>query len=101
MTILVDPLLDAGRAWTRHGSRMACHLGTDDHSQRGLLALCDFAHDLGLRDEWLQWGGVGNSVPHFDLTASKRHLAVKAGAVEVDRREMLRRCKWTEKEMGK
>ncbi len=98
MTILVDSLFDSGKKWTRWGNRMACHLGADDRSQRGLAELAEFAHNLGLRDEWLQWGGSAGGVPHFDLTPNKRALAIKAGAVEVDSKELVARCRWTREE---
>ncbi len=100
MTILVDSLFDSGKVWTRHGNRMACHMSTDDRTQRGLLELAEFAHGLGLKDEWLQWGGSAGGVPHFDLTSGKRADAVKAGAIEVDSGELVRRCRWTEEELG-
>ena len=99
MTIYVDPLVNRGRKWTRKGHTHSCHMGTDQHTQRGLSELCEFAHELGLRDAWFQWGGVGNRVPHFDLTDGKRKAAVLRGAVQVSSRELLAKCKWTGEEL--
>jgi hypothetical protein len=55
-----------------------CHLRS---SSDNLLELHGFAIRLGLKVEWFQCcRGVH---PHYDLTAEKRKLAVRLGAVEV------------------
>jgi hypothetical protein len=51
----------------------------------GLEELLAFAGRLGLRGEWIQH--QGSPKQHFDLTAAKRALAVRLGAVEVSRGE--------------
>lgn len=43
------------------------------------------AATVGLRRKWFQNHGT----PHYDLCQSKRTLALKAGAVEVGRREVV------------
>lgn len=52
----------------------SCHLTADT-----LEELHAFAKKLGLRREWFQAHRIAN---HYDLTPSKRVLAVKLGAVE-------------------
>lgn len=75
MTILVDRLraTEPTNNWPYY---RGCHLFTDDGN---LQELHNFARRLGLRREWFQ----GGRHPHYDLTTSKRRLAVKLGAREV------------------
>lgn len=75
MAIYVDKLRDWG--WTYGKS---CHLLTDGP----LEELHAFAARLGLRREWFQ----SARHPHYDLTASRRGLALKLGAVELDDRNL-------------
>ena len=62
----------------------ACHMFTDGD----LDDLHSFALRLRLRRSWFQWKPTG--LPHYDLTESKRRQAIALGAVEVDRREVVR-----------
>ena len=52
-----------------------CHMSSDT----SIKELHDFAKKIGLRKEWFQ----NKSKPHYDLSVSKRVLAIKNGAVEV------------------
>lgn len=65
----------------------SCHLLADSDEE-----LHKFAVELGLKREWFQ----GKRLKHYDLTAGKRHLAVKYGAKEVDNAEFaaLMRKQW-------
>ena len=71
---IVDDLFD-------HGWRLgkSCHLMTDGTDED----LVQFAIGIGLKREWLQ--NAGTHKAHFDLVASKRALAIRSGAEEVDR----------------
>lgn len=83
MTVYVDPLMDWG--W-RYGR--SCHLIADTNEE-----LHRFALSLNLKREWFQ---KSVSSPHYDLTAKKRALAVKIGAIELSRKDfstMIRRWK--------
>ena len=57
-----------------------CHMTADTRAE--LDAMAD---RIGLRRAWIQHPGQWHE--HYDLTKSKRRLAVAAGAVEVDGRE--------------
>lgn len=79
-TIMVDEL----RRWPhatgifRAGS---CHLTVDGESPEHIAVLHRFAASIGLRRAWFQ---AHPRHPHYDLTASRREAAVRAGALEVD-----------------
>jgi hypothetical protein len=54
----------------------------------GERELMDFAMRLNLRPEWVQRSA--GSLVHFDLTESRRALAIRYGAVEQSARHMVR-----------
>jgi hypothetical protein len=74
MTVYVD------RALTRFGRMRMSHLLADTEQE-----LHEMAQRVGLKREWFQNHGT----PHYDLCMSKRKLAIQAGAVEVDRKQMV------------
>lgn len=79
MTIYVDGMVSNG--WRMRGNAIKnCHMFSDSED---LAELHAFAKRIGMRREWFQ----DKRVPHYDLTVSRRRLAVAAGAVEVDRRQ--------------
>lgn len=71
MAVYVDALRDWG--WRLGPS---CHLIADTNEE-----LHEFARRLGLKRSWFQAKASG---PHYDLTAGKRSLAVRLGAIELD-----------------
>lgn len=73
MATYVDKLRDWG--WKLGPS---CHLIADTNEE-----LHAFAARLGMKRSWFQPAASG---PHYDLVASKRALAVKLGAVELEDR---------------
>ncbi|MDC1142955.1 DUF4031 domain-containing protein [Planctomycetota bacterium] len=74
MAVFVDSLLDWG--WELHGHRVkSCHMFSDDMQE-----LFQMADRLGLQREWLHGE---DRLPHFDLPADKRVLAISQGAEEV------------------
>lgn len=82
MTIYVDPLFKATPRTVkaqRHG-RSWCHLITDGD----LEELHEFAEKIGLKRSYFQRA----IIPHYDLTPSKRALAVKEGAIEKSANEL-------------
>lgn len=82
MTIYVDPIFGAmpqGTQAARHGNQW-CHMLCDGN----LNELHKMAEKIGLKRSYFQCSA---SVPHYDLTPSKRKLAVRSGAVEVTHEE--------------
>jgi hypothetical protein len=75
MTVYVD---DA--AIPRHGMIMS-HMAADSLDE--LHAMAD---RIGLNRSWFQ---EHKRVPHYDVSASKKALAIKYGAREVDSRALL------------
>lgn len=63
-----------------------CHMIADTPEE-----LTAMAARLGLRPSWRQAPGTWKD--HYDLRPSKRELAVRLGAIEVEPREM--RAVWT------
>jgi hypothetical protein len=84
MSVYVDPLMFHG--WMIYGKLVkSCHLFADT-----LEELLAFGRQVGLKDRWLQ--GEAKDFPHYDLVASRRSLAVDAGAIELSAREAV--AKW-------
>lgn len=80
MTIYVDSLENWG--WKMRGRTVAsCHMFTDSLD---LEELHRFAERIGMRRAWFQPHRVA---PHYDLTPSRRAMAIRLGAVFVERRE--------------
>lgn len=93
--IMVDELQDAtpyptsGHAARVFGKgRKFCHLMVDfdEHGQRDIEALHALADSIGMKRSWYQ----ATSSPHYDLTPSKRLLALAMGAVFVPAKEQAR-----------
>lgn len=72
MTVYVDDM----RA--PFGRMVMCHMLADTTDE--LLAMAD---RIGVDRRWRQKAGTPHE--HFDIALSKRALAVKAGAVEIDK----------------
>ena len=69
----------------KFGKRRMCHMMTDgDIEELHAMAL-----SIGLRRAWFQDHSLH---PHYDLTASKRAAAIRAGAVTVSSRELIIKC---------
>lgn len=62
------------------GRMIMCHMIADTVAE-----LHDFAKRIGLKREWFQ----PRSRPHYDLSRSRRILALQAGAREVTRKELV------------
>jgi hypothetical protein len=65
----------------------SCHLTIepDEHDQFDLERLHAFAASIGMRRSWFQ--NKDPVAPHYDLTPSRRTLALRMGAVFVPWRE--------------
>jgi len=74
MTVYVDDLKDSNQLLNQGWKYpMYCHLAADSIGE-----LHEFARKIGLKEYWFQ---SASTIPHYDLTESKRKEAVKAGAV--------------------
>ncbi len=60
------------------GRMVMCHMMADT-----LKELFEMSDKIGMRRQWFQ----PRSFPHFDLSKSRRSMAVNLGAIEMDRRE--------------
>ena len=73
-------------AENQFGRMKMCHMLADT-----VVELHEMADRIGLKREWFQ----PLSRPHYDLSKTRRALAVKAGAIEVDRHGIvaaMKRC---------
>lgn len=71
MSVYVDD------ARNRFGRMIMCHMVADTVSE-----LHDMAAAIGMRQAWFQ----PKSFPHYDVSLSRREVAVGLGAVEVTQR---------------
>lgn len=62
----------------RFGRMIMCHMFADS-----LAELHDMAAKIGMDRHWFQ----PLSFPHYDVSLSRRAVALQKGAIEVDRRE--------------
>lgn len=67
-------------AKNRLGRMLMCHMLADTETE-----LHKMARKLGLRKEWFQ----NHSTPHYDICKAKRALALKLGAIELDRKQVV------------
>ena len=77
-------------ARNRFGRMVMSHMLADS-----LRELFEMADRIGVARKWYQGPGKA-SCPHFDISASKRELAIQEGALVVDRRglvDVMRRIK--------
>lgn len=65
-----------------YGRMIMCHMGADTTEE--LLAMAD---KIGVDRRWIQH--KGSYLEHFDISLGKRELAVKFGAIEVSRRDLV------------
>jgi hypothetical protein len=79
LSVYVDKLAYYGR-W-KYGR--SCHMVADT-----IQELHAMAERIGHRREWFQ-DTPPASVPHYDLSGPRRILAIKLGAIEVDRRKLV------------
>lgn len=84
MAVYVDDLMTCvpNKNWRWNKS---CHLIADSVEE-----LHEFAKRIGMKREWFQ---NDSRLPHYDLTVNRRALAVKLGAVEVDRRQFVNKMR--------
>jgi len=86
--VYVDTLEASPGSKTRtfRAGTLYCHLTAADTSPEAVDALHVLAQSIGLRRAWFQ-AAPPASWPHYDLVASKRAVALAAGAVSETRAE--------------
>lgn len=83
MSVYVDDMYKSPMGEYR-GMKMS-HLIADSTEE-----LLKFVDKIGVQRKWIQKKGTGYE--HFDISISKRDLAVKNGAIEVSMRELAKMC---------
>ena len=63
------------------------HLMSTLYGSKGTKELVVFSISIGLKKIWIQ--RKGTVYEHFDVTLSKRRLALKKGAIEINQRQMV------------
>jgi Protein of unknown function (DUF4031) len=82
MTVYVDELMPCGRSATwRHNE--SCHMTCDGPFSE----LHEMAQAIGLKIAWFQTKHNRCDLWHYDLTVSKRALAIQHGAVPITCRQ--------------
>ena len=81
MAVYVDALIDWG--WKLGPS---CHMAADSDEE-----LHTFAASIGLKRYWVQTHAKYRL--HYDLTASRRKLAIKLGAIELSFSEFIKKLR--------
>lgn len=81
MTVYVDDMHKTRMG--QYGRMKMCHMIAD--SREELLAMAD---KIGVQRRWLQKAGTPQE--HFDISMTKRALAVQNGAQEITMRELAR-----------
>lgn len=66
------------------------HMATDGD----LEELHQMADKIGIKRKWFQNKNEGTIYhdPHYDICKSKKELAIKHGAIEIDDRELIKKC---------
>lgn len=84
MSVYVDDMAPClrNRCWRYN---QACHLVANTVAELHQFA----AKGLGLKRSWFQ----NKTVPHYDLTVNKRKLAVKLGAIEIDKKSLAQKIR--------
>lgn len=85
MSVYVDPLCNHG--WVLRGKpTQSCHLFADSVDELKKFAVAKLVVPLS----WMQVADAPGKIDHFDLTPYMRKKAVKAGAVELSRKEAVK-----------
>ena len=84
MAVYVDRLRHVAQT-RNYPFTTACHMYADTQ-----VELYDMAEAIGLRERWFQ---DHRRLPHFDVTGTKRAMAVDEGAIQHTNTQMLEKSK--------
>ena len=70
----------------KFGNMVMCHMIADHHFE--LMAMANL---IGVQHKWIQHPGTPKE--HFDICLSKRELAIRNGAVELNRDAFVKKMK--------
>lgn len=87
MSVYIDPLRKCSINKEWHWKE-SCHMFADT-----LEELHAFAQKIGMKRDWFQ----NKRLPHYDLTKTRRKIAIENGAVEVDLNWVKQKLKQTKK----
>lgn len=80
MSVYVDPLFEHGGSRTFRWTR-SCHMYADTLEELHVMAAA-----IGMKRAWFQ---NKPRLPHYDLVPARRAAAVKLGAIEHTRQQLL------------
>lgn len=84
--VYVDMLINYG--WKLRGKIVpSCHMLADTEEELHEMAL-----KIGMKRGWFQ-DGETHTMPHYDLVESRRILAIKNGAIEINRNQLIEMLK--------
>jgi hypothetical protein len=75
MSVYID------NARMRYKGMLMCHMIADSTPE-----LLDMVDKIGVQMKWIQSSGTWRE--HFDICLTKRSLAIRAGAIEINQREL-------------
>jgi Protein of unknown function (DUF4031) len=91
MAVYVDPLFPTVPSKKWRYTR-ACHLTADTSEELHAFAV----RQLGLHPAWYQHHSQNRARCHYDLTANKRVLALRCGAIAITEKQMVERVRQAE-----
>ena len=65
-----------------YGRMIMCHMLADTTEE-----LLSMARKIGVNTKWIQKAGTAHE--HFDIALSKKALAIQAGAIPIDRHQLV------------
>lgn len=86
---------DTPRDVTFRRFKRTAHMASDLPGAEGTAELLAFAKRIGLQERWIQ--NRGTPTEHFDLFDAAIGRAIKAGSVEIERRDFVRRVVQTKR----
>lgn len=71
-----------------YGRMTMFHMATDGEIEE----LHQMVDKIGVQRKWFQNKGTDKLTPHYDICKAKKVLAIKYGAIELNDREIIKKC---------